>query len=479
MGTIWIREFTGGLDLRRLAEASPGGTLIRARDGHITRGGEFQQRADFVEVYTLPAGQTRGLAATPDGLVVFGHQTEPGGIPAGVTYQRLQHPSGEALATVPYATLFRGKVQAIGEYTDDSRYQFFDGTLVSDVNGPPYASGSGAPAALLTQGQKMYVAAGPNLFFSAVADSTDFGAGVGTGEGFIVMSTHAEGSEELTGLARYDEYTAVFARRVIQTWYLDPDPGLSRQAQVLNNTGAIAGRSITQFGDGDVFYLDRSGIRSLRARDSSNSAATTDIGSPIDPDVVDRILTLGDAEAARAIGVIEPRDGRFWLAIRDRIYVFSYFTASKVSAWSEYLPGFAVDDMIVWDDRVWLRSGDTIYVYGGTGDAFRYSADVQAEAWMPYLDANVPFREKMLTGVDAAARGVWEVRVGMDPNNHDATDLVARVDRTTYGIERIRAAGQFNHISLRFKALAPVSAAEPAVLSAAVVHFERDAEEDS
>ena len=45
MGTIWIREFTGGLDARRLPETTPGGVLIKGIDGHINRGGEFEQRA--------------------------------------------------------------------------------------------------------------------------------------------------------------------------------------------------------------------------------------------------------------------------------------------------------------------------------------------------------------------------------------------------------------------------------------------------
>ena len=49
MGTIWVREFTGGLDVRRLPETSPGGTLMRGLDCHITRGGEVEQRAVFAE----------------------------------------------------------------------------------------------------------------------------------------------------------------------------------------------------------------------------------------------------------------------------------------------------------------------------------------------------------------------------------------------------------------------------------------------
>ncbi len=478
MGTIWVREFKGGLDRRRLPETSPGGTLIVGENCHITRGGDIEQRADFIKVYTLPAGLTHGLAATKTGLVVFGHQSTPPGIPSGVTYQRIQHPSGEALIDVPYTTRFKGKLQVIGEFSDGSRYMFYDGTIVSDIKAPPTLAGSGNPVALLTQNDKMYVAADANLFFSAVADSTDFGSGAGVGEGVIAMSTHAEGAEELTGLARYDEYAAIFSRRVIQTWYVDPDPTLNRQAQTLENIGTTAPRSVTQFGDGDVFFLDLSGIRSLRARDSSNSAATSDIGSPIDTLVVEQADLVGDAEVARAIGIIEPRDGRFWLALHDRIYVFSYFASNKVSAWTEYLPGFAVDDMLVFNDRVWIRSGDDIYVYGSQSGAFSYSDNV-GRVWLPYLDADQPYRQKILSGMDAALRGTWDVAVGMDPNDQVIQDRVGTLDRTTFGIEQIPVHGQFNHISARFLVKRPASDTEPAVLSSVAIHFQGDQEEDS
>ena len=49
-------------------------------------------------------------------------------------------------------------------------------------------------------------------------------------------------------------------------------------------------------------------------------------------------------DVQNAIGVIEPRDGRFWLAIGDTIFVFSYFPAAKVSAWTIYKPGFKVEE---------------------------------------------------------------------------------------------------------------------------------------
>lgn len=479
MGSIWVREFSGGLDLRKLPETTPGGALIRAIDCHINRGGEIEQRADFVLHATLPEG-TKGFAAKPDGLVVFGHQgSAPAGMPSDIAYQQLAHPGGEALADVPYWHRYKGAVQAVGEYVDGSRHVFDDGTRISDAQAPPNLSGSSPPDILLTNAQKLFVAAGPDLFFSAVGDNTDFGAGAGTGQGFISMSTHAEGATKLTGLALYDEYVAVFSRRVVQIWVFDPDPALSTQAQVLNNTGNLAPRALTQFGDGDLFYLSRSGIRSLRARDSSNSAATTDIGSPIDDLVTELLDALSTDQVTSAIGAIEPRTGRFWMAIGERILVFSFFSQSNVSSWSEYRPGFTVEHMFEWDDRIWIRSGDSIYSYGGTGAAPQFSSDVEAEVWLPYLDGDDPTRAKTLTGIDAAVRGTWEVRVGMDPNVPDASDKIATITRTTYNVDRIDAVGEGTHFSPRFTCKAPESATKPGRLSAAVLHYESDAEEDS
>jgi hypothetical protein len=478
MANVWIREFSGGLDVRKLRETSPGGTLIHAVDCHINRGGEIEQRADFVPVYQLPAGQTRGLAATPTGLVVFTGAGGATGMPSGVTAQTLNFAAGGQLRRVEHTTLYNGQIAAIGTFANGPAVRaFLNGATITDANAPPNKAGSQNPAVLLTASQKLLIGAGPDMFFSAAGAGTNFTASQDAG--FVVVSTETRGAERLTGLAIYSDYVAVFARRVVVIFFFDPDPALTRRAQVLRNTGAYGPRAIVEFGDEDLFYLDASGIRSLRARDSSRSAVTSDIGAPIDALVTAQIASIPEDDAARAVGVIEPKDQRLWMAIRDRIYVFSYFPASKVSAWSEYRPGFVVEDMVEFEDRIYIRSGDTIYVYGGTGPTFQYSSDVQAEAWLPYLDADQPAREKELTGIDTALRGKWEIRVGLDPRDLTASDRVGVVDRTTFGEGMIPAGGMSSHMSLRFKCLAPESATEPAVVSSAMLHFLRDAEEDA
>lgn len=317
-----------------------------------------------------------------------------------------------------------------------------------------------------TIGSKEYSLSGPNMHFSGIKAPTKWTTDA-TGAGFIDMSSEASGAEELSAVAKYLNQIAVFARRSIQVWYVDPDPTLNKQAQVLNNTGTRCPRSVTQFGDSDLFYADASGIRSLRARATTNAASTSDVGVAIDTLVASKLATLSADELRNVIGVIEPRDGRFWLAVKDVIYVFSFFADGKISAWSIYSPGFVVQDMVPFEDRVYLRSGNTIYVYGGLDTELTYDA-TEAEVWLPYLDAGKPAQMKSWRGIDAAVRGEWEIHVGMDPTNHDASDKVATVFRTTYNGQQIPLIGQSSHISVRMMSKGD----GPAVIGSLALHFQ-------
>ena len=689
MGTIWVKEFTGGLDTRRLPETTPGGVLIRATNGHITRGGEFEKRAAFVPTYTLPAG-TIGLAHRAVGLVVFGHAASPT-MPSGVAYQRLQHPDGTtALAEVASYDLYDGKIYAVGVFADGSVYHFYDGVRVTDwfdgrarasfrvlsggttaavaargtftvtggtsgggneitnitvggvsvisgavahtgnnsttaaaiasaVNGftssPDYtavstgaqvtitaavagaaangrtlvpvvagdvtvggvtnlASGADATtsnlATLLVNGvpaitsavawtgtaegtaaaiasaitaaitspeytatsvgdqvnivaslagtaangrvvalnaanglvlstasialadgadsttaftpgtfvrtvkSKLYSVSDGLLHFSGIQAPTKWTTDA-PGAGFINMATQNSGSELLTAVARYQNLLAVFSAEVVQVWFVDPDPNLNTVSQVLANTGTACPQSVTQFGDSDVFYLDESGLRSLRARDSSNAAATTDIGVPIDDLIVAKLQTLTSAERQRVVGLINPVDKRFWLILKDQCYVFSFYQNAKVSAWTTYdlsvttagvTTPFTAQHAVVLGRRVFLRGGNVIYAYGGMGTTLTYD-QTEAEAWLPYLDANRPTAHKDWEGIDVALTGLWEVRAAMQPIDLDASEVVARVYQTTYNMHRIPFEHSSSHVSLRLVS----KDTGPAVLSALAVHF--------
>lgn len=702
MGTIHVKEMTGGLDARRLPETTPGGVLIRADNGHITRGGEFESRAAFVPEIELPAG-TVGLAHTRTGLVVFGDAVAPVGLPPYVQYQRLQH-DGAGLRAIRDWELFGGKLYVVAEFDSGAVVHFYDGVevaawedararvvvrvvsgaitpavaasaqfdvtagvgevintvtsilvdgselladpivhtgdnattaaaIAAEINANPttpeylasavgarvtltagregtqangrvitwtttgnfeitavagsifsggvdevvpsidaltvggvnvirapiiwagtpeataealadeitetasdpeyeasvydnsvviratvegtaqnglaaaatttgtitvdYPNGStttgGAALAtdvnlpadiILTVRERLYAGAGSILHYSAVEGPTYWApGGTGTGQigaGFVNVAASNASSYRITGLVRYYDKLAVFTPDTVQTWFIDPDPDLITQSQVLENTGTQCPRSVTQFGDADIFYLDASGLRSLRARDSSNAAATTDVGVPIDDILAAKVAQMTTSDKRNVIGLINPTDKRFWLIMGSEIFIYSYFPSSKVNAWTRYeatitegetITTLSISDALTFDRHVFLRAGDTIYCYGGWSKDVAYD-DTEAVVWLPYLDANTPTSEKDWRGVDVAASGEWEVGVSFDPTR-DTDDYVANIVGTTYGLRRIAMKHRCSHVGLRFR-----SRGGQSVLSAAVIHFDGKKDED-
>lgn len=463
MPYIVIEDFRAGLDRRKLPIASPQGSLQALSNAHITRGGEIEKRLAMVSKYALPVGQTFGLEGANGVLYTFGSDESPA-VPDGITYQRLEHPGGEAMNAIVTTEFFDGKIWAVARYANGDTLEFYDGALVTD-----WQSGSGAtvagqsPVALLTHGEKMYAAYLSVLGFSSIGAPTLWQSG--TGYGFKNMSNQAAGSETLTALGRYQNLMAVFATRSIQIWFLDPDPLQNAQRQVLSNIGTFAPRSVISFGDIDVFFLAESGIRSLRARDSSNQSGVSDVGTPIDDEIIAYMKTLTDAQKAAAVAVLEPISGRYILAIGSRAYVFSYFSSARISAWSSYDLGFTVSDFVSLDGRVWARGGDTVYLLGGDDGVTYDSAEVEAD--LPYIDGRQIATFKDFTAIDVGCQGEWSIYVNTDPNDPTSESHVAIVNDTTLNMDALGLVGHSPIIKLRFVASKP----GPAKLSKVIIHY--------
>jgi len=295
-----------------------------------------------------------------------------------------------------------------------------------------------------TVGTKMYVLAGSVMHYSAVGDPTDFTTAAGFG--FDNLSTNTSGSEDLVAMANYFSSLAILSRNNIHIWSVDADPDQNQEIQVLNNTGAIAPKSVIEFGDNDVFYLSESGIRSLRARDSSNAAFVNDVGVAIDTLVQEIIRSNEDAGTAAA-GVLEPRDSRYMLAIGSDIFVFSFFPTSKVTAWSKYSPGFTVTDWAFSGQIVLCRAGDIIYRFGGQQEAV-YDATAMTVV-LPFLDAGDPAAKKTWTNIDIACEGVFDVYAAFDPLNPTTFELMCTVQNTSYQAAAIPIRGKSTHISIK------------------------------
>jgi len=293
---------------------------------------------------------------------------------------------------------------------------------------------------------KVYTTASSLLHFSGIERPLEANEAAHEA-GFINLASNAEGSERLTSIANYQQNLAVFSERTVQIWFVDVTASGNQQLQVLNNTGAIAPRSVQEIGDSDVFYLSESGIRSLRARNVNNAAFATDIGNPIDT------LVLADINADRLAvresrAVLEPRDGRYILAVGNKCYVFSYFPASQVSAWSIYEPGFEVSDWAIIGRRLYCRGANNkLYLLGGANGT-TYD-NTQVVAFVPYVNGKTPATKKTFTGIDLACEGLWRVEIATDPTDQTALETVAYIEETTFGKGNASFVANSTHLAVK------------------------------
>lgn len=472
MAYIIIEDFRAGLDRRKLPASSPQGSLQTLANAHITRGGEIEKRLAFQATYALPIGATFGFAGADGILYTFGSDASPG-VPFGITYQQLTAPGSPDMTGVVCVEFFDGKPYVIADFSDGKRHAFYDGARVADFDaGSGSEVAGGKPNWLLTHNEKVYEINESILGFTAISEPMKFHNDATVppayvGAGFKNMSNQMAGSEDLTALGRYQDLMAVFARRNIQIWYLDPDPLENVKKQVLPNIGTFAPKSVVSFGNVDLFFLSDSGIRSLRSRDSSNAAGAADVGTPIDEYLLDYMATLTDAERKAAVGVLEPISGRYILALGKRCFVFSYFASSRTSAWSTYeFDDVEIGEFVVSDGRVWCRSGNTIYLMGGEDGRTYNSVPVTVE--IPYIDGRQIATFKNFSALDVVCEGEWTVYVNTDPTIPEEWTEVAIVNGTTLNLESIGVVGRAPVIKMKLINEAP----GPARLSKLVIHYQ-------
>lgn len=313
---------------------------------------------------------------------------------------------------------------------------------------------------------KMYASSGSLIHFS----DTD------APRLWMVHGTHFSGFENLAaqtgsytksiGAANYQNFMAIFARRSTQIWQMVPgDPVSNQVVQLMDGIGSVASGSIASFGELDVFFLSDTGIRSLRARDSSNAAVVFDIGTSIDPVVQAKMDTAGYAKTKRAKGIIEPTDGRYLLAIGSTVFVYSFFPASGISAWTTYDLGFEVEDWAVQDNRLYCRSGDKIYLYGGNDNNTYDTSEASVE--LSWLSADKPAHKKRFYGLDVSCEGTWSAQISTDPVTNQFVNTGSVIGQN-FSQPNFRMSAIGTHIGLKFS----TTDASFSRLSSACIHFD-------
>lgn len=277
-------------------------------------------------------------------------------------------------------------------------------------------SAAGIGTSILTFQQKLYSTVSTLLYFSGVNDAQNWVDAIGAG--FINLGNENSGNETLNATAEFQGNLAIFSRQSVRIWSVDPDPELNRPLTTVQNSGTVAPRSVVPYGNIDVFYLSDSGIRSLRPRGLNDAVNVEDVGTQIDPLVIDQLTTESEETVARAVASFEPIDGRYWLAIGQKVYVFSNYRSGKIAAWSVYDFGAPVDELLQVDRRLYVRIGDAIYLYGGaTGQTEPEDDEVTATVELPFLSGDNATAQKLFTGFDIACENEWTVDLLPNPNN--------------------------------------------------------------
>jgi hypothetical protein len=498
MSILKIENFKYGLDSRRNELAATLGTLAGLENAHINQGGEVEKRRGF-DTNVAVVDDSFGLEGTSEGLVVFAWPTNSvvvteltDGTPLTV---KLLDPGVAAvtLTEIVSSCVIQDTTFVIAKFSNDEKYLFFGTTLVN-----PLPTNMTDPTCCIAFKNQVFVLSGQYIFASKVNEPLIWtGSDLGVTE--LNIGQHGTGYEEYITMKPYQDKLAIFSDLSIQIWNIDPDDAKWAISQVLNNTGIVSSLSAVGIGELDTIYLSPSGVRSLRARESTLNAITTDIGSPVDQRIIDKLATCTQAELNGICGVAEPLSSRYWLFVKDTIYVLSYYPTLKITAWSEYTPSvesptvtyltFTVSKFLIYRNRLFLRAyiaslpegfRDVLLFHGqlsSQGQAWEQGlvydySEVEIET--PWLDMNEPTYMKMVKGIDAVFDGTWSVYAKTGYRNaNTAWELVA---------ENVTAAtpeGQFfsyvracTHLKLKFT----TTSQDRPTLSSIMIHFNKGAD---
>jgi hypothetical protein len=286
-------------------------------------------------------------------------------------------------------------------------------------------------------GDRVMLAIGNEWAYSAIDDphgweQQDIGAGKKT-----YVSPYS-GSDQVMAFAPYQGQMIVLARQSLQLWLVDADPAQFARTATFENVGAFASDSVQPLGELEVFFGALSGVRSLRTRDATSNAFVNDLGSPIDLSVVAKLATASAAEVAAACSVVDTTANRYWLFLKDTIYVFSYYPSNKINAWAVYTAkywdgaqqtAFVPQKFLNDNGRIYARTSNAIIAYGGTSGTAYDNTQLIVE--LPWLDDEEPALGKRSLGIDAALTAKWTISGGMDPYSGTLETIVTNGNATS------------------------------------------------
>jgi len=340
------------------------------------------------------------------------------------------------------------------------------------------------PSFVTTYQNQIMFCASDKLVCSGIDEPTGFEERF-AGFGYIQMSGERGEALECVAVAPYAGRLALFADNNVQLWQYNADPKLWALVQSLENIGTCAPRSVVSYGELDVFFLSYTGVRSLRARESTDLVNVHDVGTSIDRLIQPIVEAATALQLEQCFGWYNINDGRYWLYLVGKFYVFSYFPATKVSAWSVYDPFAAPSDSgaVSFVPEYSASQAGTLYLLGNA-DAYRALVTAgrhgtiydKSTIIVPFYDMKTPGTLKYFVALDLLGFGTWKVEVSNGVNVLVADisaaagygTLTASVVLSTVEYARIPVGLHGTHLLVKLTQLSEGHAA----LSSMIIHWE-------
>jgi hypothetical protein len=191
---------------------------------------------------------------------------------------------------------------------------------------------------------RMFVGFDSSFAMSQIADVTKWET-QDTGAAVISFLSQFGPQDTVCAFASFEGKLVVFGALSTQIWQIDADPSQFVLLQTLANTGTTEPLSVKSVGDLDVYFLDSSGVRSIKAKEQNLNAYVNDVGTAVDSlisaakrawDLAHFVYFPTVYDGARIPAVIEPFTKQYWISFDDTTYVLSVHPQSKILAWSTF-----------------------------------------------------------------------------------------------------------------------------------------------
>lgn len=139
--------------------------------------------------------------------------------------------------------------------------------------------------------------------------------------------------DDVRAFGVFEGKLVVFGRQSMQVWQVNADPKQFALLQTLDNSGTRAPLTVKSIGDLDVYYLEDSGIRSVKSKELVGNAYISDVGVAIDSLIISAQVGY---DSSLACGIVDPNTKQYWVFLNGTIYALSNFPSSKIIAWSTF-----------------------------------------------------------------------------------------------------------------------------------------------